>query len=528
MRKLTKSLLMTVVASAVSLGGFAQESLNGYFRVINAGYQQDGKGVINVTSPYTAQPDATAAEATTLAGTVIYINAEKVADNPEAASKYVDYGPNDLIVSNLRSQAVDAEAAVYGPMVEYMREGFTYALQKQNDDKGWNLDEATQAKLIEGMFAYMKMFLQPNDDGTYYLKSTTPDINVVANAVGEDPEGLGDNFYSDAIRYFQQTGNDQVKTQFEALRKRIHLGHTYYLIGGVIDTDLATYQEHNKGQSPFISFANDNKYDYVGSDVLIPEIQRAGDYSKWILVPVDAQNPFAVVANEKMKGLNDGHFYTTGYFDFPFTFDGGTRVWGIKQVYAPKEFLTAEPNANDKVAYVLPEEYTGTVPAHTPVVIECLTTENTVLQPVDQPADAGDPSVMKGIFFDEYFNITDNPEFIYYDLPLVKENAKAIKKSNIRVFNRGKNTKNPLGFFSFTGEKINANKGFIDMTDVIPEEEVTAGSNVYIVDAATFADGISEVKTADSKANVVYDIQGRIVNNPTKGLYIVNGKKVIK
>ena len=65
------------------------------------------------------------------------------------------------------------------------------------------------------------------------------------------------------------------------------------------------------------------------------------------------------------------------------------------------------------------------------------------------------------------------------------------------------------------------------MTDVIPVEEEAAGANVAIVDAQTFADGITEVKTAEN-SNVIYDLQGRIVNNPTKGLYIVNGKKVIK
>ena len=535
MRKLTKSLLMTVVASAVSLSGFAQENLNGYFRVINAGYQNDGVGVVNVTSPSTALPDVAEADATTLAGTVIYINAEKVADNPEAASKYVDYGPNDLIVNNLRSQSVDASFAVYGPWVGYMRTAFTYALQKQNDDNGWGLSDDEQAEIIDKMFTYMKIFLEPNEDGTYLLKSTTPDIKVLANIIGEDPDNLGDNFYSDAIMYFDQTENYQVKAQFELLRKRIHLGHTYYLIGGMIETDLKTYQRHNPCDYPIISFANENKFDYVGSDVLWPEIDRAGDYAKWYLVPVDAQNPFGVKANEKMKGLNDGHFYTTGYFDFPFTFDQGTRVWGIQKenVFAPTtRFQSAEPNPNDYVAYVVPTEYTGTVPAHTPVVIECLTTDVTVLQPVEMPADEGDPSVMKGIFFDEYFNKTgETPQptdvFKYYNLPLKKAEVKDIQRQFVRVFNKGKNTKNPLGFFSFIGDKVTANKGFIDMTDVIPVEEEAAGANVAIVDAQTFADGITEVKTAE-KSNVIYDLQGRIVNNPTKGLYIVNGKKVIK
>jgi len=533
MRKLTKSLLMTVVASAVSLSGFAQETINGYFRVINAGYQKDGLGVVNVTSPSTALPDIDEAAAATEAGSVIYINAEKVANNKEAASKYVDALENDLLVNNLRSQAVDASFAVYGPLVDYMREGFTFALQKQNDDRNWGLSEDQQAQIIEDMFEYMKMFLQPNDDGSFYLKSTTPDIEVLAKIVGEDPETLGDNFYADAIRYFDQTGNDQIKAQFVALRKRIHLGHTYYLIGGIIDTDVATYQNHVPGDSPIISFANDNKYDYVHSDVLIPEIQRAGDYAKWYLVPVDAQNPFGVKANAKMEGL-DGRFYTTGYFDFPFTVSNGTRVYELTNVYAPKEWQTAEPNANDKVAYVLPSEITGTVPAHTPVVIECPSTKLTVLQPVEMPADEGNASVMKGIFFAEDFNqkaeagVDDSETFNYYNLPLDKANVKAIKRENVRVFNRGKNTKNPLGFFKYEGKTIAANKGFIDMTDIVLAEEDAASANVVIVDAQTFADGINEVKTADNQSNVIYDIQGRIVSNPTKGLYIVNGKKVIK
>ena len=40
--------------------------------------------------------------------------------------------------------------------------------------------------------------------------------------------------------------------------------------------------------------------------------------------------------------------------------------------------------------------------------------------------------------------------------------------------------------------------------------------------------GISTVKTdADTKDAVIYDLQGRRVMQPTKGLFIVNGKKVV-
>ena len=47
---------------------------------------------------------------------------------------------------------------------------------------------------------------------------------------------------------------------------------------------------------------------------------------------------------------------------------------------------------------------------------------------------------------------------------------------------------------------------------------------LYVVDAVT--DGISFV-TIDTENAVVYDMQGRRVMNAQKGLYIVNGKKVV-
>ena len=39
--------------------------------------------------------------------------------------------------------------------------------------------------------------------------------------------------------------------------------------------------------------------------------------------------------------------------------------------------------------------------------------------------------------------------------------------------------------------------------------------------------GINEVQGSGFKANGYYDLQGRKVAQPNKGLYIVNGKKVV-
>ena len=41
--------------------------------------------------------------------------------------------------------------------------------------------------------------------------------------------------------------------------------------------------------------------------------------------------------------------------------------------------------------------------------------------------------------------------------------------------------------------------------------------------------GIGDVRpTVQSRENVIYDLQGRRVTNPGRGIYIVNGKKVVK
>lgn len=52
------------------------------------------------------------------------------------------------------------------------------------------------------------------------------------------------------------------------------------------------------------------------------------------------------------------------------------------------------------------------------------------------------------------------------------------------------------------------------------------GSHNYELILGT-ADGISNVKVANSESKEYYDLQGRRVANPTKGIYIVNDKKVI-
>lgn len=47
---------------------------------------------------------------------------------------------------------------------------------------------------------------------------------------------------------------------------------------------------------------------------------------------------------------------------------------------------------------------------------------------------------------------------------------------------------------------------------------------INIIPATT---GINNITTTENTKNEVFDLQGRRVLNPTKGVYIVNGKKVV-
>ena len=52
-------------------------------------------------------------------------------------------------------------------------------------------------------------------------------------------------------------------------------------------------------------------------------------------------------------------------------------------------------------------------------------------------------------------------------------------------------------------------------------------SNLYRISATEVETGVGEVKTENGNVKGIYDFQGRKVDTPSKGLYIIDGKKVL-
>jgi len=78
-----------------------------------------------------------------------------------------------------------------------------------------------------------------------------------------------------------------------------------------------------------------------------------------------------------------------------------------------------------------------------------------------------------------------------------------------------------VGFYRWTGDDLGAGRVYL------PVGATVAGAHEY---CGFIEDGATAILSIDDfKANVgpFYDLQGRRVDNPTKGIYIVNGKKIV-
>lgn len=88
------------------------------------------------------------------------------------------------------------------------------------------------------------------------------------------------------------------------------------------------------------------------------------------------------------------------------------------------------------------------------------------------------------------------------------------------------------GFEAVTGrsKRVNSNTAYIDCSKLSQAGEQDNGLVFTLTGAQPFTpSGIAEVKTGAKRtpSDKVYDLSGRTVTHPTKGLYIMNGKKYV-
>ena len=386
-------------------------------------------------------------------------------------------------------------------------------------DLDMHLEKTTTTNGAEAYYAYATVpSMQPIVD--FYNNSSNFVKSGIESALANYPDirdGLkhdnADEVWEAVEKYAVQAlanrfGADSdlvkvVKYYFD--NDRINHGQTYYLMEG---DHISKTEENGHGVNKYVE--GEAKFDFCNNNIddkyYGPELPVAGDAAKWILEPVKdgATDYFGVAPAEKMKGKN-GKYFTSLYTDFPMKIVDNMNAYIVESIGttgAQKGYAQCKKIASqDEV-----------IPAGTPIVLECESTQSNAnrLLPVANTASAPTNNILKGVFFDE-----------------PKANLEVGGKT-VRVFNINPKAtaRNPLGFYRYSGTTIKGNRAFL----LIDANSSGAKLDGYDMEEEGTVNGIDEVTetTVETDANAVYyDLQGRRVDHPVRGIYIVNGKKVI-
>ena len=540
---LSLTLLLGLVSAGVSAQS-PQPSKDGYFRIVNANNRADGKQYVYVTGAYAAMPNATKAEATTLPGTVIHL-------------KIVENGTNTGVydVQTLRSQGVDVINGYLNPAIEKVEKALKDKLNEKLSSHLASMAYELFNTSVIGQWD-LKMHLKSvrTSDGrdAYYAYATVPSMQPLCDfwhSYGIFAGSALNNYPN--LKAALDSGNpDDVWYEIERLalakiesssyastelvniikhyigttraENRINQGQTYYLISGNLKkvdpsgtahnpaNPMGTAHNEYDGTEAKFDFVNNNTNDqYWG-----PELPVTKDAAMWILEEVNNTNYFGVKPSANMRG-RDGKYYTTLYVDFPFKIVGDVKAYTIEGVDAKN----AQGYYFAKVKELAQKG--DTVPAQTAVVLECNSTnpaDNKLLPTGDEKPKTSNNRLC-GTFFGGAINGLTVKDGAGNDYNVTHD--------NIRAFNiNTADSRNPIGFYKVKNNVTNlpGNKAFLVLTST----EAQAKSFVL-----EFEDGgTTGIETIENSKNstddgVYYDLQGRRVENPTRGIYIVNGKKVV-
>lgn len=540
---LSLTLLLGLVSAGVSAQS-PQPSKDGYFRIVNANNRADGKQYVYVTGAYAAMPNATKAEATTLPGTVIHL-------------KMVENGTNTGVydVQTLRSQGVDVINGYLNPAIEKVEKALKDKLNEKLSSPLSSMAYELFNTSVIGQWD-LKMHLKSvrTSDGrdAYYAYATVPSMQPLCDfwhSYGIFAGSALNNYPN--LKAALDSGNpDDVWYEIERLalakiesssyastelvniikhyigttraENRINQGQTYYLISGNLKkvdpsgtahnpaNPMGTAHNEYDGTEAKFDFVNNNTNDqYWG-----PELPVTKDAAMWILEEVNNTNYFGVKPSANMRG-RDGKYYTTLYVDFPFKIVGDVKAYTIEGV-----------NAQNVQGYYFAKvkklaQQGDVVPAQTAVVLECNSTnpvDNQLLPQGDEtPQTSGNR--LCGTFFGAVINGLE-----------VKDgagNAYNVTYDNVRAFNiNTADARNPIGFYKLNSAvtSVPGNKAFLVLTST----EAQAKSFVLSFDDGETT-GIETINVEKNAAEdgVYYDLQGHRVEHPTRGIYILNGKKVV-
>lgn len=212
---------------------------------------------------------------------------------------------------------------------------------------------------------------------------------------------------------------------------------------------------------------------------------RKNTADTWYIMPV---KNFEITLHDG----NDNQFYATAHFPFAISLSDA-------------EAYVMDGRAGNVVNLTKVE---GVIPANTGLVIVSTTTNKATVN-IEPETSTPVSSQLAGTNTDKTFDETD------------------FSKSNTLVLGMGA-TSNKVGFYrpSNSATTVRHNSAYINTTgwDLTGVNTI----NGFIFNFGGDTTGIQTVINGESAHSVIYDLQGRRVTAPAKGVYIINGKKVIR
>ena len=319
-----------------------------------------------------------------------------------------------------------------------------------------------------------------------------------------------DNIYSDPGSIFYLDHISGVSYNVVGQGTSLHDIINYYIYISPVGSYYKIYQEQ-KGQRITLSDFDDveENESYVAT---------LGGKTTWYITPLNTTDNYIGV--KPTISVGDKH-YAAVFAGYPYTLGTGMKAYYINKVI-------------EKEGVVIIKELTGTIPANTPVLIECSSTDisKNQITPVPNSDAAPSDNLAIGVYFclgdrwSAHYNSTKFDPSTMRVLSLNTYGNLAVSTSTqnlktVMIEPRGADGKH------LTVTAIPANSWYIPVSSSAPSE-------MKMVTAEQYATGIKDITVKPASLYNVYTLEGvQIKKNATsisdlhQGIYIINGKKVV-